>query len=337
MHELADVVALAGVDHVAGADHGAAQVLGPAALHRRAQVDHPLGAVHRAVDGVGVAEVAEGVLDALDRLIGNAAHERAHGLALLEQPLDDRRAERARRAGDEEVGLGGDAEASQARRLVLLGLDGDLLDPVHDLGRVLDGDRRRLALGQTGVEVRDEVAQALEGLDLLAHELPRSDRHVDQRLERLGEGVDHALGRLRQRRGAAPALEHREQVDADQAARALNDHLALHRLRRSRTAGTGRGRCRPGPAHATRRRRGWDRRRGCATPRRRPRSGRAAPGSGTGSARRRRATGSRHRAGAGSGPPSYGGYSELRRMSTPTTSPMAPERTCSSGRTICGS
>ena len=76
----------------------------------------------------------------------------------------------------------------------------DLLDPVDDLRGVVDRDRRRLAGGEPAVEVGDEVAQALIGLDLLAHELPHADRHVDQRADRIDERVDQALGGLGQRR-----------------------------------------------------------------------------------------------------------------------------------------
>ena len=49
----------------------------------------------------------------------------------------------------------------------------------------------------TGAEVGDEVTQPLVRLDLLLDELEHADRNVDQRLQRVGECVDQALGRLR--------------------------------------------------------------------------------------------------------------------------------------------
>ena len=84
----------------------------------------------------------------------------------------------------------GQLELREPRRVIGVGRARDLLDPAHDLRRVVDRHRRRLAGREPAVEVGDEVAQALVRLDLLAHELPHADRHVDQRLDRIGERVD---------------------------------------------------------------------------------------------------------------------------------------------------
>ena len=43
--------------------------------------------------------------------------------------------------------------------------------------------------------------------------------------------LDQALRRLRQRRRRALAVEHREQIDTQDALRAVDDQLRLHRLR----------------------------------------------------------------------------------------------------------
>src|SRR4029453_5880890 len=93
VHELADAVLLARVDHVLRPDDGAALVLGPAALHRRAPVDHALAPAPPAVDGGGIAEVAEHVLDTLLGPLGDPALEHAHAVAVGAQPAHRRLAE----------------------------------------------------------------------------------------------------------------------------------------------------------------------------------------------------------------------------------------------------
>src|SRR5439155_7572750 len=138
---------------------GAALVLGPAALHRRTAVDHELGALHCAVDRGRIAEVAERVLDALHRMLRDAAHEHAQALALADQALDDRAAERARRAGDEVRHALRQRELREARGLIGVRGARDLLDPAYDLRGIVDAHRRWLPRGEPAIEVGDEIAQ----------------------------------------------------------------------------------------------------------------------------------------------------------------------------------
>ena len=55
-------------------------------------------------------------------------------------------------------------------------------------------------------------------------------RHVDQRLNGVGYGVQDSLQGFGQRRHGAQRLEHQEQVHPEHAAGSLDDHLALERL-----------------------------------------------------------------------------------------------------------
>jgi hypothetical protein len=160
----------------------------------------------------------------------DASHHRAHLRAVGDQPTQDRAAQGARRAGDQERHAVRQRELGQRRGVLGVGGARHLLDPRDDVDRVLDRHRRRLAGRQAAVEVGDQVAQALVALHLLGHELVDADRHVDQRLQRVGDRVEQALGGLGQRRRRALAVEHREQVDPQDALGAVDDELALHRL-----------------------------------------------------------------------------------------------------------
>ena len=62
---------------------------------------------------------------------------------------------------------------------------------------------------------------------LLAKESVHPQRHVDQRLYRVGQRVDDALSGFGQPGRGAQGVEHQEQVDPEHAARALDEHLAL--------------------------------------------------------------------------------------------------------------
>src|SRR3712207_7633365 len=57
------------------------------------------------------------------------------------------------RAGDEERHPVRELELAELRAVIGVGRARDLLDPAHDVARVADGDRRRLARGEAAVEL----------------------------------------------------------------------------------------------------------------------------------------------------------------------------------------
>ena len=76
-------------------------MLGPAALHRGAAVDHDLRTRDGASDSNWIAEVTDRVRDSMFAMRGRRALERADRETIGAQARDDRRTEPARRAGDE--------------------------------------------------------------------------------------------------------------------------------------------------------------------------------------------------------------------------------------------
>ena len=140
----------------------------------------------RSIYGLRVAELPEAVLDPLDRLVGDTPGQGAHascprraGAATTADPT------RPVAPVTRKSVVGETVNRSSLRLVIGLGLFGDLLDPAHDLGRLVDGDGRRLAGLEPAVEVGHEVAQALECLHLLAHELPGADGNLDERPQRV--------------------------------------------------------------------------------------------------------------------------------------------------------
>ena len=171
----------------------------------RTRVNDLARTAHGAIDGFGVAQIARRDFDAVGHVGGSAPHENAQAFAAREQARHERAAHRSGGARDEDRNAIGERR-SRANRFFVFGIGGacDAFHPVDHGCGVGHRNRDRQPRVQAPVKVGDQFLNAVELTDLLAQEPGDALGNVDQRLERIGVRVDHALGGVGKLRLAAP-------------------------------------------------------------------------------------------------------------------------------------
>ena len=230
MDEFLNAACQAGVEHVLRADDGGAFVLCPATFHGRAAVNHRANSLHRALHRLRIAKIAERDLHIIRDSFRNSTHENTHLPSLGAQTIHDRTPQRARSAGHENGCVFQRLQRHDTRRVVLIGGSCDLFRPAHDPRGIGHGDRHRAIGGQRVIKLRHQILQPLIWPHFSQCISGHVQRHLEQRLERITQGIEHAFRRPRDRHGAAQRFEHEKQIDTQNTLRTVDDQLALKRF-----------------------------------------------------------------------------------------------------------
>jgi hypothetical protein len=205
-------------------------VFSQATFHGGTDVNDGLSAADGVIDGIGIAEIADGDFGAFQDAFRGAADEKADAFAFGVEAADDFAAQAAGGAGNQDGNLLGEDERFQAALVLAIGGACDLLSPADNANGIGDRNGNGQSAVQCVIERGDQILQTMVRAYFAADEFADAKRHFEERADGIGKGVDDAFRRLGDGQGCAAGVEHEKQIDPEDALGALDNHLALKRL-----------------------------------------------------------------------------------------------------------